>query len=245
MTEVSGLLAPLVTPFTDDGQSLSEVRMARLVRHLVSRDIAGFVVNSDTGEFTSMNLSERKSVVEYTIRDAQGKPVLVNVSALNTNAALDLAQHADRHGARGIVVMPPYYGVFADEEIARFFDSLAAYCEQAMIVVDPLSRLDADLLAHVGGLRSTHIAESVYGPGHPTRTDTFRSGGAVCTPVGQIRQHGEIAALTNLMNSFGSIAVCKAALEFEEIEVGHPRAPRVPLSDERRQVLRAALAPSS
>src|SRR5690348_16428840 len=98
MVNLAGTFVPLVTPFTDDGATLSEVRIARLVRHFAGQGVAGFVVCTDTGEFTTLSFAERKSMLETTLRESQGAlPVLTNVSTLSTSASLDLTQHAARH----------------------------------------------------------------------------------------------------------------------------------------------------
>ena len=58
VVDLPKLLVPLVTPFTDDASSVSEVRLARLVKHLGGQGVEGFVINSDVGEFTAMSFGE-------------------------------------------------------------------------------------------------------------------------------------------------------------------------------------------
>ena len=119
MEGIAGLFAPVVTPFTDDGSTVSDVRLSRQVRYLIDRGIAGFVTTSDTGEFLATSFAERKEVLEIVIREAHGRPVLAHVSTMSTSSSLDLAQHAARHGARAAVLMPPYFGQFAAKSDPR------------------------------------------------------------------------------------------------------------------------------
>src|SRR5262245_29997013 len=122
MEGLHGLFAPIVTPFTDDGATVSEVRLARLIQHLLGKDISGLVTCTETGEFLSLSSSERKSMLELTLRESQGKPVLTHVSTMSTSSSLDLAQHAGRHGARAAILMPPYYGKYSDAEMLKYFE---------------------------------------------------------------------------------------------------------------------------
>src|SRR5438477_12684261 len=114
MLGLAGLFAPLATPFTDGGETVSEVRLARLVRHLLAQGIAGLACCTETGEFITVNTSERKQVLEIVIREAHGTPVLAHCTRLGTSQTLDLCQHAARHGAKAAVVMPPYFGRYSD-----------------------------------------------------------------------------------------------------------------------------------
>ena len=93
--ELNGVLAPLPTPFTDDGSSISEIRLLRLLRKLQELGVSGYVACCEVGEFVALGRSERKSLVEILLRDpASLIQVVVNVSTLSTPASLDLAQHA-------------------------------------------------------------------------------------------------------------------------------------------------------
>lgn len=111
------MIVPLVSPLTDDSMSLSEIRLSRLIDFHKDHGAAGFLVASEAGEVFAMSHAERKQLVEWTVRDAKGLPVVVNVSASTTAAVLDLAQHAERHGAyAGVLTTPLLIGLTAEEE---------------------------------------------------------------------------------------------------------------------------------
>src|SRR5689334_12427820 len=100
-THLRGSFAPLVTPFTDEGSSISEIRIARLIRALREKGVEGFALATETGEFSSLTLAERKNLVEIAMRETQqSMPLIVHVTASATSSVLDLAQHAERHGAK-------------------------------------------------------------------------------------------------------------------------------------------------
>ena len=139
MLGLSGLFAPVSTPFTDDGETVSEIRLARLVRHLLAHGISGLVCCTETGEFITVNTSERKQVLEIVLREARSVPVLAHCTRLGTAQTIDLCQHAARHGARAAVVMPPYFGTYADQEIEQHLRRIVQHANLPVIVVDPLA----------------------------------------------------------------------------------------------------------
>jgi len=244
MVDVSGLLVPLITPFTDDGSQVSEIRISRLVRHLHDRDVAGFIVCSDTGEFFSMSMSERKELLEWVMRESRGKPVIAHVTASSTAATLDLAQHAGRHGCRGVIVMPPIYGPFVQDEKLKFIESIVSFANSPVVVVDHKRELTDASREELTRLTGVSIADPLPEPlgcHEEPMTDSFRLGTAVATPAALLVQHGELGAVASLIARFGGARVGKAGLEMLGMEMGNPRGPLRPLQGEGFDALRDAL----
>ncbi len=249
MLKVSGLFAPLATPFTDDGHLVSEVRLARQIRYLADTDVSGFVVASDTGEFGACGIGERKGLLELVLREAAGrKDVLVNVSTLSTSASLDLAQHAGRHGARAAILMPPYYGLFSEEEIVGFFGAVARHAGIPVIVVDPLGEIGAGVRGPLAENPSLvwatplggSVADVVSVNGERSVSDEFMSGGLVVSPLATICPRWAVEALGHVKRSFavpvalvrsvGRPRVVKAALDLLGVPQGPTRGPVMELA---------------
>ncbi len=242
MEGIAGLFAPVVTPFTDDGSTVSDVRLSRQVRHLIENGIAGFITTSDTGEFLATSFAERKTVLEIVVREAQGRPVLAHVSTMSTSSSLDLAQHAGRHGARAAILMPPYYGRYTDDEVARFFETIASYANIAVIAVDPLDRITPELKDKLGTIPMVHLAEPVPQPNqHPTYSDSFRLDAMVTTPAALLMQSGDLGKIDSLLAEYSGKRVCKAGFEVLELEMGSPRSPAMPVPFEVMVQLREML----
>ena len=242
MEGISGLFAPVVTAFTDDGSTVSDVRMSRQIRHLLENGISGFIATTDTGEFLATSFSERKAVLEIVVREAQGRPVIAHVSTMSTSSSLDLAQHAGRHGARAAVLMAPYYGRYTDEEVARFFEAIASYANIAIIAVDPLNRVSPELLERLKGTPMVHVADPISQPIlHPTFSDSFRLDGMVATPAALLIQHGDLTKIDALLAEYSGKRVCKAGFEILDLDLGSPRAPAMPLPFEVMAQLRTIL----
>lgn len=229
MVSIQGRLAPIPTPFTDDLSGVSEVRLARLIRALTPR-VAGFVVSSLAGEFTTLSFGERKQVVEIVVREAHGMPVLSHVSSLSTAASLDLGQHAMRHGVAACLLMPPYYGAFHGDEIREHLVTLARFAQGPVWMLDPAKQIGSEALE---GLHDLHGVVFTEGPS----PDEFRCGGAESHP--KFAMPEGIATDDGLWQIEASAAILKAAWEMADLDLGPCRAPRRMLTPEARSRLRA------
>jgi 4-hydroxy-tetrahydrodipicolinate synthase len=86
--------------------------------------VDGLVLFGSTGEFIHFDLAERMRVLALGIRRSR-IPVLVNVSHSALDGVLLLAENAIAVGAAGLLVMPPYFYRYSDEQIAAFYSAVA------------------------------------------------------------------------------------------------------------------------
>ncbi|MCB8933229.1 MAG: dihydrodipicolinate synthase family protein [Fimbriimonadaceae bacterium] len=257
MLKISGLFAPLATPFTDDGHQVSEVRLARQIRSLLTEGIAGVVVATDTGEFGACGIQERKSLLELVLRECGGRAeAMVNVSSLSTSVSLDLAQHAGRHGARAAVLMPPYYGRYDEEEVSGLFSAVSRYAGIPVVVVDPFGSITPDVRA--AGAENPSLLWAVpleeKGLGRVallegrTGTDEFAVEGVVVSPLATIApakmlqivggSNESLDLLTKFGRMFSRARLVKAALESRNLSQGPTRGPVMALTGAPMQALR-------
>jgi 4-hydroxy-tetrahydrodipicolinate synthase len=126
MTEISGLLSALITPFTSGSEALDEAGLRSLVDRHIAQGIHGLVPCGSTGEFAAMTAAERRRVVEIVVEQANGRvPVVAHVGAMTTAEAVGLAQHAEKAGATGLMVVAPYYEPLTVAETKAYFRSVA------------------------------------------------------------------------------------------------------------------------
>ncbi len=247
MRDLSGCLVPLPVAFVDDTGSISEVRLGRLIRFYRDQGASGFVLNSDLGEFTSLSTEERVKVAEIVQRDTQGQvPLLVHVTTLSTTNSLFLAQHAARIGAKGIVLMPPFYYRLRDDEVAAYFTTVAEYAGIPMLVVDPVGLLTPEVRTQLQSITGLHLGKTVA-PHLAVRervaSDEFSIGEAVCTALAawspaEIKSaNPKLEAMRALFRAAGSVRVVKALLNWQDQEVGPTRGPFLDLLEEHRKQL--------
>ena len=69
---------------------------------------------------------EREHVVEVVIEQNAGRvPVVPQTGATSTREAIELSQHAEKHGAEAIMVVAPYYEPFSIAEVKRYYADVA------------------------------------------------------------------------------------------------------------------------
>lgn len=233
--EFEGELVPIPSPFTDDASSVSEVRLSRLIRWYQDRGVTGYVLNTDLGEFTSTSFSERKSIMEMVLRDSRGVGVVIpNVTTLNTGASLDLAQHAERHGARAVLLSPPYFGEYSHEEHVHHISMISKYCKLPILVVDGQQRLN-DAAWNELALLPTVVRAS--GP----NLHEWRCANAVCHPfAGLVEADSPDAEQLNVYFKDLGLARCfKSFLGEFGLELGSNRSPFLPPTQPQIEVIRA------
>ena len=69
----------------------------------------GVVVLGTSGEFPSFSVAERKLVAETALKNKVGLNVIVGPGTPNIGETVELAKHAQDHGADGLLVIPPFY----------------------------------------------------------------------------------------------------------------------------------------
>jgi 4-hydroxy-tetrahydrodipicolinate synthase len=85
----------------------------------------GIVVLGTTGEFPSFSLAERKQVAEVALKDKLGMNFIVGPGTSNFPETLELAKHAEEHGADGLLVVPPfYYKKVPTQGLIRYYSML-------------------------------------------------------------------------------------------------------------------------
>lgn len=231
MLNCEGRFIPLPTPFADDGMSLSEIRMARMIRWYQQFVFGGYVVGSETGEFMTLSFSERKTVLELVYRETRGTlPLLVNVSSLSTGAAVDLAQHAGRHGARGVIALAPYFGQFSAEEESSFFKSILAYGRLPLLAVGPVQPETKLILADQATLSFGSSSSS---------TDRFAKDDLICEP--SFAANPELPAWMGC--DIPGAVLSKIALEIQGLEIGTGRPPRGRATKVQQEQVSAWLEP--
>jgi 4-hydroxy-tetrahydrodipicolinate synthase len=98
----------VVTP-CDKNLKFDPGAMRDIVAYLKQQGADGIVVLGTTGEFPSFSVAERKLIAETVLKDKMGLNIIVGPGTPNFPETLELARHAQDHGADGLLVIPPFY----------------------------------------------------------------------------------------------------------------------------------------
>ncbi|MGQ9543078.1 MAG: 4-hydroxy-tetrahydrodipicolinate synthase [Candidatus Bathyarchaeia archaeon] len=135
MLRLEGVYPALVTPFTDSGDEVDEVRMRSLVDYSIEHGVDGLVPCGTTGEFQNLTFNERKRIIEVVVDQANGKvPVIASTGHSSTNVAVEFTRHAKNIGADAALVVTPYYHKPADRGIYEHYRILAEKVDLPIIL---------------------------------------------------------------------------------------------------------------
>jgi 4-hydroxy-tetrahydrodipicolinate synthase len=119
----SGSIPALVTPFRDG--AFDEAAFRRLVSLQIEHGSAALVPCGTTGESPTLSHEEHMRVTEICIEVADGRaPVIAGAGSNSTAEAIALAAHAEKAGARAVLVVTPYYNKPNQEGMYRHFKAV-------------------------------------------------------------------------------------------------------------------------
>lgn len=119
---IQGVHCAAATPVTPEGEP-NLTLFAAHCRALLDEGCHGIAMLGTTGEANSFGLSQRKSLLEAAIEAgiAPGD-LLPGTSTPSVADTIELTRHAVQAGAKGVVLLPPYYYKGAsDEGLYRFY----------------------------------------------------------------------------------------------------------------------------
>ncbi|MCM8820830.1 MAG: dihydrodipicolinate synthase family protein [Candidatus Omnitrophica bacterium] len=121
-----GVYAALLTPFNERG-NVCERRLKKLVKFLISKGVDGLYICGGSGEGPSMDVDERKYVVEAVKEEADNKVrLIVHIGgALNTKNAIELARHSEKMKMDAISSIPPIYYRIGFKEVYNYYKAVA------------------------------------------------------------------------------------------------------------------------
>ena len=118
----SGVIAPVLTPFGEDGGPDAE----RFIEHchwLKAEGCTGLAPFGTTSEGNSLGVDERMELLEELVDDGMEPEVLMpGTGSCSLADAIVLTKHAVDLGCGGVLMLPPfYYKAPSEEGLFRFF----------------------------------------------------------------------------------------------------------------------------
>ena len=149
--KLKGVATILATPQNDNG----EIAVDRLEKHVdyiitegLSKGSGVIVTTGSMGECAGMNWEERKTILDVTVKAANGRvPVLAGSNGTNVNEIVEFAQSVEELGADGIMLMSPYYWSPTDETILDTYQTVAKEINIGILLYNnfPIVRKDVSI----------------------------------------------------------------------------------------------------
>ena len=122
---VRGVIVPLLTPLSQDGEQIDERALHAHVDWLAKKGVHGLMPCGTTGEGPLLAQAEREIITEIVVDAAAGRvPVIAHVGAI-TSETVKLAEHAAAAGVAAISAITPYYFALTEQALVEHFYQVA------------------------------------------------------------------------------------------------------------------------
>ena len=141
----SGAMVAIVTPFSNG--KVDEDAFRRLINFQIENGTQAIIPCGTTGESATLSHEEHKHVVEFTIKEVNGRvPVIAGTGSNSTAEAIQLTRHAKEAGADGALMICPYYNKPTQEGLYQHFKAVAEAVPIPIIMYNILSRTGVNMV---------------------------------------------------------------------------------------------------
>src|SRR5689334_23851693 len=131
--KLAGVIAFPITPFKED-LSLDLPGLHENLNKLLEYPVSAVVPAGGTGELYSLTPAEYLRVIELTALAVEDRvPVIAGVG-FGQRLGVEMAQAAEKAGADGLLVFPPYYSHADDEGLFEYYRAISQATRLGMII---------------------------------------------------------------------------------------------------------------
>lgn len=211
-TTVKGSIAPLFTPFTDDG-AVDHDGLRRMVRWQLANGTDGISIGGSTGEPSAQTAEERIAAIRTVADEVGGRvPFLPGTGSGHMDETLAMTRAAADAGADMALIITPYYARPTQEALYQWYSRVCRELPDLPIVaynvpsrtaveVDPVTvaRL-ADAHDNFVGVKETTKDFEHFSRVKAASRDILMWSGIelLCLPILAIGGSGFISALANI-----------------------------------------------
>jgi len=125
MFKPEGIYVAMLTPFTADG-AINDEELRRIVEFQITVGVHGLFPISSVGEFIHLSREEKFRMMEIIMDQNHGRVrVTPGVGSSLPAESIILARKAKELGCDGVVVAPPYFFQLSQENIEKYFETIA------------------------------------------------------------------------------------------------------------------------
>ena len=132
------------TPF--EGGEVNYKAYDRLLDYQLDNDTDAIIVCGTTGESATMDIDERKRLIEHTVLRASGRAkVIAGTGGNNTKEAIAMSKFADSIGVDGLLVVTPYYNKATQDGLVKHYKLIANSVNTPIIAYNVPSRTGVNI----------------------------------------------------------------------------------------------------
>src|ERR1051326_7951558 len=148
--EFRGVYAAAVTPRGKQGE-VDFGAAFELIDFLCKAGVSGIVLFGPAGEYPAFRTEERSRLV-YLARKRSRVPVLAGMGSATLDASVDLACNARDAGADAVLIPPPLFFHYSQDELQEFFLQFAELVPGVPIVVSNNSEYTTGICADTAAM---------------------------------------------------------------------------------------------
>ena len=143
---IRGSIAPVVTPFTDDG-AVDHDSLRGLIRFQLEAGSHGISLGGSTGEPSAQSVAERVAAMRTAAAEiADRVPFLPGTGSHKLDETLELTAAASQAGADAALVITPYYARPTQEGLYQWYATVAReFPDLPLVVYNVPSRTAVDV----------------------------------------------------------------------------------------------------
>jgi len=223
-TVFKGTATAIVTPMKDD-LTVDYDALGRLIDFQILSGINAIVAVGTTGESATLEYSEQKDVIRFTVERVAGRvPVIAGAGTNNTLHVLENVRNACEAGADALLVVTPYYNKATQNGLIAHFTAVADTSTVPVILYNVPGRTGCNLLPKTVAKLAEHpnivaikeasgnmaqLVELVALCGD--KLDIYSGEDALNVPIMSMGGKGAISVLSNVMPR-ESVAMTDACL---------------------------------
>lgn len=155
MVLFKGSCVALITPFTENGIDFD--KLGELIDWHIEEGTDAILVCGTTGEATTMNDEEQKSVISYAVKKVNKRvPLIAGTGSNCTKHSIELSQFADKEGADALLVITPYYNKATESGLIAHFTAVADSVNTPIIIYNVPGRTCVNILPSTIAKLSSH-----------------------------------------------------------------------------------------
>ena len=144
-TIFEGMATAIVTPMT--ATDIDYEALGRFIDFQIESGINAIVVMGTTGENATIEYSQQKDVIRFTVeRVAKRVPVIAGTGTNNTEHVLHNTRNACEVGADAVLVVTPYYNKATQNGLVQHFTAIADASTVPVILYNVPGRTGCNLL---------------------------------------------------------------------------------------------------
>ena len=156
--EIRGSIAPVVTPFDEDG-AVDLDTLARLVEWQLESGSHGISIQGSTGEPSTLTVEEREAALEIAAATVADRvPFFPGTGSTHLDETIRLTAKAEELGADAVLLITPYYSRPTQQGLFEWYSTVAReFPSLPMVVYNVPIRTAVDIAPQtVGRLRRAH-----------------------------------------------------------------------------------------